>query len=102
MGKRTGNERVLAALRKYPLQGVTRLDFSQEPVIDGGEPMLELPARIYDLRQAGHNIVRDGKRDGVAVYKLREGQVSYQEYTGDTVAKPAPVDVVAQWEADAA
>lgn len=102
MSKRSGNERVLAALRKYPLQGITRKDFEDAPILDGGAPILRVAARIDDLKKAGHNIVRDGKRDGVAVYKLREGQVSYREFSGEEVAKPAPDDVIAQWAGEAA
>lgn len=68
--KGNGKLRVLAALRSQGARGITRVDFQAPNVIDGGEPILNIPGRIYDLRQDGHEIIEDGKRNRCTVYRL--------------------------------
>lgn len=70
MNKRTQGERVLRALQRRPKSGVTRADFLAPNVIDGKEPIVNVPGRIYDLRQAGVGIEKAGTRNGCDVYRL--------------------------------
>jgi hypothetical protein len=71
-GKKSDKARLLAALRYEGNRGITTLDFEPPHVWDEGDPIKQIARRIYDLRQDGHDIVTDGKRQGVAIYKLRE------------------------------
>jgi hypothetical protein len=66
---RTQNDRVLVALERAGRRGVRTTDFLGPQVVDGGTPILRLPSRINDLRDAGHRIrtLRGGK---VARYVL--------------------------------
>ena len=68
-------DRVLAALRQHPDRGITRVDFLRYPTIDGGPPIINIPARILELRDAGHPIDDAGTRDKCRVYKLVGGLV---------------------------
>ncbi len=52
----TQRERVLAALRPTP---------------DGGPPITRLAARVQELRDAGHSIVSDERRDRCVTYRLQ-------------------------------
>lgn len=61
--------RVLDALLKYP-EGICATDFTLPNVIDGGPPILRVPARIGELEQRGHTIVRAGRRNKCQVYRL--------------------------------
>jgi hypothetical protein len=72
MNRKTDKARLLAALRYEGARGITTLDFEPPHVWDEGDPIKQIARRIYDLRQEGHDIVTDGKRQGVAVYKLRQ------------------------------
>ena len=63
--------RVLAALRAHPDRGITRVDFLRFPTIDGGPPIINIPARILELREDGHPIEDAGTRDKCKVYRLR-------------------------------
>lgn len=63
-------DRILAALARAGTHGITRVDFTRYPTLDGGPPILNLPARILELKQAGFNIVDDGRRDKCTVYVL--------------------------------
>jgi hypothetical protein len=72
MNRKTDKARLLAALRYEGNRGITTLDFEPPHVWDEGDPIKQIARRIYDLRQEGHDIVTDGKRQGVAVYKLRQ------------------------------
>jgi hypothetical protein len=72
MNRKTDKARLLAALRYEGGRGITTLDFEPPHVWDEGDPIKQIARRIYDLRQEGHDIVTDGKRQGVAVYKLRQ------------------------------
>lgn len=60
--------RVLAALRKHG-RGITQVDFLT-PTVDGGAPITRVAARVLELKQDGHHIVKDGERDSCAIYKL--------------------------------
>lgn len=66
----TQTSRLLAALTRAGDRGVTSVDFIRTPTIDGGPPILRLAARVKELRDEGFNVVTDGERDSVAVYKL--------------------------------
>jgi hypothetical protein len=66
----TQNARVLAALRKAGPAGVKTADFLAPDVIDGGEPVIRLPARVNDLREAGHVIVTHREPNQTARYVL--------------------------------
>jgi hypothetical protein len=72
MKAKTDKARLLAALRYEGNRGITTLDFEPPHVWDEGDPIKQIARRIYDLRQDGHDIVTDGKRQGVAIYKLRQ------------------------------
>jgi hypothetical protein len=66
----TQNARVLAALWKAGPAGVTTADFLAPAVIDGGKPIVRLPARVNDLREAGHVIVTHREPNHTARYVL--------------------------------
>jgi hypothetical protein len=68
----TQTARVLAALRQHPDRGITRVDFLRFPTIDGGPPIINIPARILELRDAGHPITDAGTRDKCRVYRLEQ------------------------------
>jgi hypothetical protein len=72
--------RVLAALRRGR---VSRTDFLA-PTIDGGDPILNFPARIAELVADGHDVRVVGKRSRCALYALKE-----PESTATPVAGPA-------------
>ena len=63
-------DRVLAALTMAGARGVTRVEFLAPNVCDGGKPIVNFPARIYDLRQAGIEIVKVGRRNACDVFVL--------------------------------
>jgi hypothetical protein len=63
---------VLAALRRRGRHGITRVDFQLPDVIDHGAPILNFPARIKDLKEQGHRIGDNGRRDKCKVYVLLE------------------------------
>lgn len=69
MSAQLQNDRVLAALRANP-SGITRVAFQAPDVIDGLEPILNFPGRIHDLRNQGHQIVSDGRRNRCLIFKL--------------------------------
>jgi hypothetical protein len=58
-------QRVLDELRRGAR---TRVDFLRPA--DGGPPVLNVAARILELRRAGHVIVSGGRRDACKVYRL--------------------------------
>lgn len=68
------NGRVLALLRARGARGVTVVDFDPGPggqVADGGPRFTRLAARIKDLRDQGHTIVKTGETaQGFARYVL--------------------------------
>lgn len=68
----TQAERVLRALRRAGERGLTAVDFGLPHVVDGGEPVTRLAARVLELREQGHTIVKAGRRNKCAVYKLVE------------------------------
>lgn len=71
--------RVLKALQRGP---VCATDFQLPFVVDGGPPILRVPARVKELRDLGYEIVADGWRDKCREYRL-------------VVDVPAAVDVPA-------
>lgn len=89
----TQPERVLAALRRAP-NGLTRVDFQPPNVIDGGEPILNFPGRIKDLRDAGYEIESVGRRSKCLIFKL-PGAPGDQSTDGSRVstARSAAVDI---------
>ena len=68
--KFTQTQRVFGALRSRGDRGVSAVDF-MPPTIDGGPPIMRLAARIYELREEGHEIVNSDKRGPVDVYVLK-------------------------------
>lgn len=69
-------DRLLAELRRNPLRGVTGYDFSGPVVVDGGDRIMRVAARILDLKKAGYRFRDDaGKRDGHKIYMLEESVV---------------------------
>ena len=73
MSKRTQEERVLRALQRRPKSGITRTDFLAPDVIDGQDPIVNVPGRIYDLRhERGFVIEPAGVRNACRVYRLKE------------------------------
>ena len=69
---RTQRERVLAALRRAGERGLTQVDWLLHDVIDGGPPIVRLPARVDELRQAGHHIEHAGRRNRCVIYRLAD------------------------------
>jgi hypothetical protein len=69
---RTQRERVLDALRRAGDHGITAVDFLLPDVVDGGPPIVRLPARVDELRHAGYVIVGAGRRAKCQVYVLNE------------------------------
>lgn len=62
--------RVRDALRRYP-RGVCQTDFLLPDVIDGGDPITRLPARIHELRHVfGYRVEDAGRRNRCKVYVL--------------------------------
>lgn len=68
--------RVLKALEKAGPRGLTRVDFGLPNVVDGGPPIVNIPARILELKQAGHPVGENGRRDRCRVYVLEPMVVS--------------------------
>jgi hypothetical protein len=66
----TQKQRVLAVLRLRP-GGVNETAFAAPTVIDGGLPVQRVAARVWELRQEGHEIVSRREADGTATYALR-------------------------------
>lgn len=102
--------RILAALRAHG--SVTVRSFSHSPTIDGGPEFDRLPARIEELREAGHTITTRlektsrGKRYGryfltndVVVSSVspagqgRAQPVTQQRQSGETLETPALFDM---------
>lgn len=64
-------DRLATALKLNGSIGITQADFSPPNVIDGFSPIPRLAARFHDLKtKRGIDVVRDGTREGFAVYKL--------------------------------
>lgn len=63
-------ERVLRALELSGRRGVCQVDFLAPNVIDGGEPITRLAARVSDLKRDGHSIHYAGSRNKTRVYRL--------------------------------
>jgi hypothetical protein len=69
----TQTDRVLAALTRAGARGITRVDFQLPDMCDGGTPILNIPGRIYDLREGGDRDRRD--RPQASVRRVRAGSV---------------------------
>lgn len=65
----TQKTRLLNALQKHP-EGIDRTQFLAPDVIDGGKPIINIPARIEELRNEGHRIIDAGRRHNCEVYRL--------------------------------
>lgn len=77
----TQNERVHKALKVAGRRGLTRLDFEESPIIDGGPPLLRVASRIEELKNKhGVNIVsaRQGGPGRCARYWLAENAPAMQ------------------------
>ena len=68
----TQKQRVLMSLERAGARGITRVDWiggnSHTP--DCGAPIINLPARINELKAEGHRITASGQRDSCKVYVL--------------------------------
>lgn len=89
MTRLTQKDRVLRALRTTGGRGLTRVDFLR-PVIDGGAPILNIPARIEELRKEGHTIHNAGRRDECVIYTLEAPMQRWDPDT-DPTKKPGTV-----------
>jgi hypothetical protein len=69
--KPTQADRVLMSLVQACSQGVTQGQWLQTGGVDGLGRITRVAARVGELREDGLNVVTDGERQGVAVYKLR-------------------------------
>jgi len=73
MSAPTQAQRILRVLERSGNTGTTQIDWLS-PTIDGGPPILRVPARIADLRARGHEITSTVEPIGnahLAVYRLR-------------------------------
>lgn len=68
--KPSQKDRVLAALSKAGERGITRVDFQLPYVIDGGDPILNFPARIKELKLDGWDVQEGGWRNKCKVARL--------------------------------
>lgn len=76
----TQHERVHKALKLAGRRGITRLDFENNPVIDGGPKILRTARCICDLKDQGVNIVADRSGlGGCARYWLAENAPGVQQ-----------------------
>lgn len=102
----TQRERVLDALRRAGLRGVTAVDFLPLHVIDGGAPITRLASRVEELGRAGHRIERAGRRARCIVYRLApsapapaaEAQVETPGLFDDAVGAAPPASAIGDWE----
>ena len=87
----TQQERVLRSLVQAGPRGINRVDWlgrEDTGTPDGGPPIINLPARIMELRQAGHAIVDQGEtRERCRVYKLEPAAAEIAEATVDASAR---------------
>ena len=71
----TQKERVLKSLKAAGARGITQVDWTgSSGTPDGGPPITRVAARILDLSQDGHTIVKGSIRDKCRVYKLEPSQ----------------------------
>jgi hypothetical protein len=85
--KPTHVERVVRAARSS--HGVCRVDF-QAPTIDGLEPILNFPGRMFDAHKAGYTFEVIGKRHRCKVFRLVETTSTEAPASGD---RPLRIDV---------
>lgn len=65
--------RVLRSLRAVGGRGITRVDWLGPNTPDQGPAILNIPARILDLKQRGYTIDKlDERRDRCSVYVLKQ------------------------------
>jgi hypothetical protein len=69
----TQTERIVRAAKGA--RGICRVDFQLPDVIDGGDPILNFPGRMYDAERAGHCFEVIGKRHRCKVFRLIEDGV---------------------------
>lgn len=55
------------------------VEFAAPNVVDGGDPIQRVAARIYDLKQEGWVIDTRRERNGTATYIKRQGQAQNQQ-----------------------
>jgi hypothetical protein len=68
MTHRTQTERLVAAARAA--KGVCRIDFQLPDVIDGGDPILNFPGRMWDAERLGYCFEVIGKRNRCKIFRL--------------------------------
>jgi hypothetical protein len=71
MRRMSQKQRVLRALRERRGVGITRVDFLAPDVIDGGKPIINIPARIKELTDDGYPVKVVGRREECVIYALR-------------------------------
>ena len=79
----TQRERVLKAARSF--RGITQVDFLLPNVVDGGEPITRLAARINELDSEGYGFECLGRRDRCKIWRL----VSEPDSGGGSSRAPA-------------
>jgi len=81
----TQTERVVKAARSS--RGVCRIDFQLPDVIDGGDPILNFPGRMYDAERAGYSFEVIGKRNRCKVFRLIEDGIERTVGLSDATRK---------------
>ena len=77
-------ERLVKAARSY--KGVSRIDFQLPDVIDGGEPILNFPGRMWDAERQGYSFEKIGRRNRCGVWRL----LSESDVESDSGPAPTP------------
>lgn len=79
-------DRIIKAARSY--KGISRIDFQLPDVIDGGDPILNFPGRMFDAEKRGCVFEKIGRRNRCSVWRLvSEGEGS----TGTLGDQTSPV-----------
>jgi len=93
----TQKQRVLQSLERAGSRGVTRADWlgSAMQTPDCGPPIINVPARINELKADGHMIVGGGKRDSCKVFVLQPMATGGQLFTL-TDRRPSGIPMIYQ------
>lgn len=87
--RRTQRDRV--ADRLLSAGAVSTVDFLGPRVIDGGEPILRLPARVDELRQRGWTIRTERETNRTARYVLLSAPLAAAPAAVTADPPPAPI-----------
>lgn len=89
---RSQTTRVLDALRYRGGRGITAADFALPDVIDGGQPIMRLAARVHELRSQGYRINDGGRKGPLEIYVLAADTPSNGPAAPDLGPVPPPLD----------